>query len=258
MKNIPSDIRTEITRSAIPISLSPDLKKRFDKWLGDHGSPTTIREGYGLTECCAASCFTPLNNYREGSIGIPYPDTYYKIVEDGTEKEVPYGVEGEIVVTGPTVMDGYINNKKETKQTLRKHKDGRVWLHTGDSGYMDEDGFVFFKGRIKRMIITSGYCVYPSNIENVIDQSKYVASSCVIGLPHPYKINAPKAFVVLRDQGFDKELALTDIKKEVEKNLARYSWPVEYEYMKKLPTTKVGKIDFKKLQNGNKDNTDDK
>ena len=139
-------------------SLSVELKKKFDTWLEKHHSPTTIREGYGLTECCAASCFTPLNYYREGSIGIPYPDTYYKIVKDGTEKELPYGNPGEIVISGPTVMDGYIRNRKETKQTLRKHRDGRIWLHTGDEGIMDEDGFVYFKGRLKRMIITSGYC----------------------------------------------------------------------------------------------------
>ena len=172
---------------------------------------------------------------------------FYKIVDIGTEKEVPYGVEGEIVITGPTVMDGYINNRKETKQTLRKHKDGYVWLHTGDSGYMDEDGFVFFKGRIKRMIITSGYCVYPNNIENTIDQSKFVSSSCVIGLPHPYKINAPKAFIVLKDPNVDKEIALADIKSQVEKNLARYSWPVEYEFRGELPKTKVGKIAYNVL-----------
>ena len=228
-------------------SLPFELKQRFDEWLNKHKATCGIREGYGLTECCAASCLTHVGNYKAGSIGIPHPDMFYKIVDIGTEKEVPYGVEGEIVITGPTVMDGYINNRKETKQTLRKHKDGYVWLHTGDSGYMDEDGFVFFKGRIKRMIITSGYCVYPNNIENTIDQSKFVSSSCVIGLPHPYKINAPKAFIVLKDPNVDKEIALADIKSQVEKNLARYSWPVEYEFRGELPKTKVGKIAYNVL-----------
>ena len=228
-------------------SLPFELKQRFDEWLNKHKATCGIREGYGLTECCAASCLTHVGNYKAGSIGIPHPDMFYKIVDIENEKEVPYGVEGEIVITGPTVMDGYINNRKETKQTLRKHKDGYVWLHTGDSGYMDEDGFVFFKGRIKRMIITSGYCVYPNNIENTIDQSKFVSSSCVIGLPHPYKINAPKAFIVLKDPNVDKEIALADIKSQVEKNLARYSWPVEYEFRGELPKTKVGKIAYNVL-----------
>ena len=228
-------------------SLSVELKKKFDEWLEKHKSPTTIREGYGLTECCAASCFTPLNYYRPGSIGIPYPDTYYKIVQDGTEKEVPYGTEGEIVITGPTVMEGYINNRKETKQTLRKHKDGRIWLHTGDEGVMDEDGFVYFKGRLKRMIITSGYCVYPNNIENVIDSHPEVRMSCVIGIPHPYKVTVAKAFVVLKEGVEETPELLDSIKELVEKNLARFSWPYEYEFRSELPKTLVGKIAYNVL-----------
>ena len=228
-------------------SLSVELKKKFDKWLSDHNSPTTIREGYGLTECCAASCFTPLHYYRPGSIGIPYPDTYYKIVEDGTEKEVPYGSEGEIVITGPTVMEGYIRNKKETKQTLRKHKDGRIWLHTGDEGIMDEDGFVYFKGRLKRMIITSGYCVYPNNIENVIDSHPSVRMSCVIGIPHPYKVTVAKAFIVLKSGIQESDELLESIKDLVQKNLARFSWPYEYEFRKELPKTLVGKVAYNVL-----------
>ena len=228
-------------------SLSVELKKKFDTWLEKHHSPTTIREGYGLTECCAASCFTPLNYYREGSIGIPYPDTYYKIVEDGTEREVPYGVEGEIVITGPTVMSGYIHNRKETKQTLRKHKDGRIWLHTGDQGLMDEDGFVYFKGRLKRMIITSGYCVYPNNIENVIDSHPDVRMSCVIGIPHPYKVTVAKAFIVLKEDVMKSDELLNEIKALVEQNLARFSWPYDYEFRDDLPKTRIGKIAYNVL-----------
>ncbi|MBR3210761.1 MAG: AMP-binding protein [Bacilli bacterium] len=228
-------------------SLSVELKKKFDEWLENHKAPTTIREGYGLTECCAASCFTPLNCYRPGSIGIPYPDTYYKIVEEGTEKEVPYGQEGEIVITGPTVMDGYIRNRKETRQTLKKHKDGRVWLHTGDEGIMDKDGFVYFKGRSKRMIISSGYNIYPNNIENVIDSHPDVSMSCVIGIPHPYKVMAAKAFIVLKDPKKETEETLFSIKKLVEQNLARFSWPYEYEYRKELPKTLVGKVAYNVL-----------
>ena len=240
-------------------SLSIELKKKFDEWLSKHHSPTTIREGYGLTECCAASCFTPLNNYRPGSIGIPYPDMYYKIVEAGTEKELPYGNEGEIVITGPTVMAGYINNKKETKSTLKKHKDGRIWLHTGDSGVMDKDGFIYFKGRLKRMIITSGYCVYPGMIENVIDSHPSVKMSCVIGIPHPYKVTVAKAFIVLKKEVKDKDAVLESIKTLVEKNLARFSWPYEYEFRDELPKTLVGKVAYnvliqeEKMKKKNKD-----
>ena len=228
-------------------TLSTDLKSRFDEWLNKHHSPTTIREGYGLTECCAASCFTPLNHYKPGSIGIPYPDTYYKIVQAGTDKELPYGTSGEIVIHGPTVMEGYIRNRKETKQTLKKHKDGRIWLHTGDEGFMDEDGFVYFKGRLKRMIITSGYCVYPNNIENVIDSHPDVKMSCVIGIPHPYKVTVAKAFIVLKDGLQESPEILDSIKELVEKNLARFSWPYDYEFRSELPKTLVGKIAYNVL-----------
>ena len=162
-------------------------------------------------------------------------------------EEVPYGSEGEIVITGPTVMAGYIRNKKETKQTLRKHKDGRIWLHTGDEGIMDSDGFVYFKGRLKRMIITSGYCVYPNNIENVIDSHPSVRMSCVIGIPHPYKVTVAKAFIVLKDGIEKNDEILTSIKELVEKNLARFSWPYDYEFRDELPKTLVGKVAYNVL-----------
>ena len=228
-------------------SLSIELKKKFDEWLEKHKSPATLREGYGLTECCASSCLTPSNYYRPGSIGIPFPDMYYKIVEEGTEKEVPYGQEGEIVISGPTVMAGYIHNKKETRQTLRKHKDGRTWLHTGDEGIMDKDGFVYFKGRSKRMIISSGYNIYPNNIENVIDSHPDVSMSCVIGIPHPYKVMVAKAFIVLKNSNAESEETLDSIKELVEKNLARFSWPYEYEFRRELPKTLVGKVAYNVL-----------
>ncbi len=228
-------------------SLSVELKKKVDKFLKDHGSKTQVREGYGLTECGSASCFTPVNNYREGSIGIPYPDMYFKIVQEGTEKEVPYGEEGEIVISGPTVMQGYLRDKKETKQTLRKHKDGHIWLHTGDLGIMDNDGFVYFKNRLKRLIVSSGYCLYPQYIENIIDSHPDVMMSCVIGIPHPYKVQVAKAFIVLKDKTTDNDAVIESIRKHCEKNLSRYSWPYEYEIRDELPKTLVGKVAFNVL-----------
>ena len=168
-------------------------------------------------------------------------------LDDGTEKEVPYGQEGEIVITGPTIMAGYIHNRKETKQTLKKHKDGRTWLHTGDQGMMDKDGFVYFKGRSKRMIISSGYNIYPTNIENVIDSHPDVSMSCVIGIPHPYKVMVAKAFIVLKKPEKENAETLNSIKELVQQNLARFSWPYEYEFRKELPKTPVGKVAFNVL-----------
>ena len=229
-------------------SLSISLKKKVDTFLKEHGANIQIREGYGLTECVTGSCLTPMNYYREGSIGIPYPDTYYKIVKPNTDEELPFGEDGEILISGPSVMKGYLDDEKETKLILRKHKDGLTWMYTGDLGYMDKDGFIYFKQRLKRMIISSGYCLYPQYIENIIDSHPKVLMSCVIGIDHPYKIQVAKAFIVLRNGYTESEELLKEIKEHCEKNLARYSWPSEYEFRTELPKTLVGKIAYSKLE----------
>lgn len=229
-------------------SLSVSLKKKVDTFLKEHGANIQIREGYGLTECVTGSCLTPMNYYRDGSIGIPYPDTYYKIVKPNTEEELPFGEEGEILISGPSVMKGYLDNEKETKQVLRKHKDGLVWMYTGDLGYMDKDGFIYFKQRLKRMIVSSGYCLYPQYIENIIDSNPKVLMSCVIGIDHPYKIQVAKAFIVLRNNIEPNSEVLNEIKAHCEKNLAQYSWPYEYEFRTELPKTLVGKVAYSKLE----------
>lgn len=228
-------------------SLSIELKKKVDKFLHEHGADIQVREGYGLTECVTGSCLTPLNYYREGSIGIPYPDTYYKIVKKDTIQELPYGEEGEICIAGPTVMKGYLGDPVDTKITLRKHYDGMTWLHTGDLGFMDKDGFVYFKQRLKRLIVSSGYCIYPQYIENTIDSHPDVLMSCVIGIPHSYKQEVAKAFIVLKPGVKKSDEVLNSIKELVEKKIAKYSWPYEYEFRDELPKTLVGKVAFNEL-----------
>ncbi len=229
-------------------TLTPELKKRFDKFLADHGAKITVREGYGTTECVTASCLTPLHLYKEGSIGQPFADTYYKIVEVGTNIEVPYGEEGEICISGPTVMLGYLDNPEETANTLRPHGDGRVWLHTGDLGVMDEDGFIYFRQRIKRMIITSGYNVYPSQLENVLEGFEAVQMACVIGVPDPYKIQKVKAFVMLREGYQPTEETKQKIMAYCKKNIAKYAMPYDIEFRESLPTTLVGKVAYRVLE----------
>ena len=230
-------------------SLSIELKKRFDKFLKDHNASIPVREGYGTTECVTASCLTPVNRYKEGSIGLPFPDTFYKIVKPGTEEEVPYGEEGEICLSGPTVMIEYINNPEETANTLRRHKDGLKWIHTGDLGMMDEEGFVYFRQRIKRMIITSGYNVYPSRIENILDAHELVHMSCVIGVPDPYKMQKVVAFVVLRPEARVSNEEATQILMEyLKKHVAKYALPASIEFRESLPKTLVGKVAYRILE----------
>jgi long-chain acyl-CoA synthetase len=229
-------------------SLSVELKRKVDAFLKERGSTEQVREGYGLTECVTASCLTPRRFHKEGSIGIPYPDMHYKIVRRGTQETAPYGEEGEIVLYGPTVMKGYDNNEEETAQALQTHPDGRVWLHTGDLGKMDEDGFVYFRQRIKRMIVSSGYSIYPSQLENIIESHEEVLISCVIGVPDDYKMQRLKAFVVLRDGKEPTEEIKESILGHCRKNIAKYAMPREFEYRSSLPRTLVGKVAYLELE----------
>jgi len=229
-------------------SLSVELKKKVDKFLSSHGAKIQVREGYGTTECVTASCLTPKDYYREGSIGVPFPDMYYKIVEPETNDEVPAGETGEICISGPTVMKEYIDNPKETLKTLRVHEDGKIWLHTGDLGYMDADGFVYFRQRLKRMIVTSGYNVYPSQIENVIDAHEAVLLSTVIGVKDDYRMQRIKAFIVLKPGVKPTDEVKNSIREHCEKNIAKYALPREYEYRDELPKTLVGKVAYTVLE----------
>ena len=229
-------------------SLSPELKKKVDAFLKAHGCSEQIREGYGTTECVTASCLTPMDYARAGSIGVPFPDTFYKIVEPGTTNEVEPNIEGEICVSGPTVMMGYMDNLEETVSTLRRHYDGRIWLHTGDLGHMDQDGFVYFRQRMKRMIITSGYNVYPSQLENIIDGHEKVLLSCIIGVKDPYRVQRVKAYVVPMPGVEPTEELKEELLNYCSKHIAKYAMPREIEFRKELPKTLVGKVAYRVLE----------
>ena len=228
-------------------TMSPELKKRIDAFLKKHGSSAKVRIGYGLTECTAANCLTMPNELRDGCIGIPFPDMECKIVKIGTHIEAEPMEDGELCFSGPTVMLGYVNETKETMQTLRQHDDKKTWLHTGDIGYKDEEGMIFFQQRLKRMIISSGYNIYPSYIENVIDKHPAVNFSTVIGIDHPYKVQVAKAFIVLNEGYKPNNDTLESIKEHCAKNIAKYSLPYEYEFRTSIPKTKIGKIAFNEL-----------
>ena len=229
-------------------SLTIELKKKFDKFLYDHKAVIQIREGYGTTECVTASCLTPPTMHREGSIGLPFPDTYYKIVTPGTDEELPYGEEGEILLAGPTVMREYLHHPEETAQTLRRHADGLAWVYTGDLGVMDADGFVYFRGRRKRMIITSGYNVYPAQLENILEAHEAVQRCCIIGVPDSYKMQKVKAFVMLKPGFPATEETKQSILAHCRKNIAKYAMPYDIEFRENLPTTLVGKVAYRVLE----------
>lgn len=232
-------------------TLNEALRDKVDPYLKSHGSKANLRVGYGLTEATAAVCVTPRYYFKEGGIGIPMPDINFKIVKIGTFKRAKCNEDGEICINGPTVMKRYLDDIEETNKVLKLHSDGKVWLHTGDIGCMNEEGLIFFKSRLKRMIVSSGYNIYPQYIEKVIMSHPAVETCAVIGIPHSYKGSVPKAYIVLRRNFDDTENLREDINEYVKKSVAKYSLPQEYEYVKELPKTKVGKIAFTKLEGEN-------
>lgn len=229
-------------------ALSVELKKKIDAFLKEHHAAIQVREGYGLTECVTASCLTPKNDYREGSIGLPFPDTVYAIVKPDTAELLPPGEEGEIILKGPTLMTGYLKHPEETAKTLRVLPDGDTWLYTGDLGYMDEDGYVYFRQRLKRLIITNGYNIYPGQLENIIDSCPEVAYSCVIGVKDPRRMQKVKAFIVPREGETPGEALRERIMEQLRLHIARYALPREIEFRAELPMTLVGKVAYRLLE----------
>jgi long-chain acyl-CoA synthetase len=229
---------------SVPIS----IKRDFDKVLKSRGADIELREGYGLTESVTVSVLMPEAEYREGSIGVPFPDMLAKIILSDSHGEAPIGTDGEICISGPSVMMGYLNNPEETAAVLQTHEDGRIWLHTGDIGCMDKDGFFYFKLRQKRMIKVSGVAVYPTQVEKVLESHPAVKMSCAIGIPDDYQLHKVKAFVILNEgysAGPELEEALIAHSR---KHINKWSCPRLIEFREELPLTRVGKIAYTELE----------
>lgn len=228
--------------------LSPQLKQRIDAFLQQHHCVEQIREGYGATECVAASCLMPRHFNKKDSIGIPFPNTFYKIVTPGTTHEVTSGTDGEICISGPTVMLGYLDNPQESAAVLQLHADGKVWLHTGDLGCMDTDGFVYFRQRLKRVIVTCGYNVYPVQLENILQSHPNVSQCCCIGAPDAYRGQRVIAYVVVNPGTAPTEALKQELLAHCAQHIAKYALPRELIFRADLPVTPLGKIDHRALE----------
>lgn len=225
--------------------LSERLVKEFNKTVAKYGGKGKLFRGYGLTEVSSVCTVNTYENCREDSIGKALGDITVEIWDE-MQKRVPAGQTGEIVVKGDTVMQGYFNGKDTVKDDgIYIDKNGNRWVLTGDLGYMDADGFVFFTGRKKRMIIISGYNVYPADIENVVLQLPFISEACAV---QGYQKNKPcvKLCVTLNQQ-MDKEQAIDKIQAYCKKNLAKFSCPRKIEILESFPRTKMAKVDFMKL-----------
>jgi long-chain acyl-CoA synthetase len=229
-------------------SLPKDLKRRFDTFVQERGAMCTLREGYGLTETVTVCAVNPMLDARADSVGLPLADVLMKVVEPGSMQEVQPGQDGEFCIHAPTIMLGYLNDPEATSETVRLHADGLRWVHTGDFGYMDLDGYFHFKQRIKRILKVSGIPVFPSQIEDVITAVPGVRMVCAIGIPHPYKMQVVKVFIVPDTSAPDEATLRERVISQCEKSLIQYAVPKEIEFRDDLPRTKVGKIDFVSLE----------
>ncbi|MBR2543909.1 acyl--CoA ligase [Candidatus Saccharibacteria bacterium] len=222
-------------------------KEKINDFLKAHGSKAIIENGYGLTEASGGFIFSPRSVANDpDAIGYPLPDNEVLILDIKTKKPVPVGEDGEIVVRGMSVMKRYLGKPKETEEAFLK-VGNKKFLRTGDIGYLDEKGVVHFRSRLKRMIISNGYNIYPANIEEVTLKCQNVASCAAIG--HEDKLRGEKVvvFIVAKEGASERQ-----IKKELtaiyRKNLAKYEIPRELRFIDALPQTKLAKVDFKALE----------
>lgn len=223
------------------------VKERFEGIVRRSGGQATLLEGYGLTEAVTAIMAMPMGEEHVGSIGVPLPDTLVAICRPGTGEELPVGEQGEICVSGPTVMLGYLDAPAATAETLLRHADGRTWLHSGDLGWRDVEGFFYFVGRLKRMIKSSGFSVNPAQVESVLLAHPAVADVCVAGVPDPSQVERIKAFVVLREPDRGGPVLAKELIALCRAHLIKWSCPREVEFRRELPRTRLGKVDVNAL-----------
>lgn len=209
---------------------------RINDFLHAHRAAVDIQQGYGLTECVSVSCLNLRHANRPDSLGVPYPDVQYAIVMPYTQMPVPCGEPGEICLTGPTVMLGYIDCPEETARVLQRHEDGQIWLHTGDRGWMDSDGFVYFERRKPRLIITNGYNVFPARVEAVLNAHQWVKNSLVCGAADAKRGELVKAYIQLEPEVREQSQAEEELRSWCKQELIFYARPRELSFVGRLPT----------------------
>ena len=225
-------------------TLQEPVRERFEQLVADRGGTVKLLEGYGLTEAVTAIMGMPLHEHRPGSIGIPFPDMLATICEPGTTAELLPDQEGELCVSGPAVMLGYLDNPEATAEALREHADGGVWLHTGDIAKRDADGFFYFTSRLKRMIKSSGFNVFPAQVEAVLYEHPAVLEACVVGIPDEAQGERVKAFVVASESSQAGPELAEELIRHCRDRLIKWSCPRDVEFREELPKTRVGKVDF--------------
>ncbi len=221
--------------------LRPELKQKMDQYFRNHGAGITLREGYGLTETVTAIAVNPREDDRSGTVGKPIPYHEFSIPEPD-EKGV-----GELYVTGPTVMIGYLNDEATTREIIVEDAEGRRWVKTGDLASF-EDGYLKLHGRLKRLIKVSGISVFPIEIEALLEQVAGVAQVTCYAVPHPYKQQEVEAAIVPEQEHQDWDALVEKLQAYAKENLMHHARPVRYRHYEELPKTAIGKIDVTTLE----------
>ncbi len=235
--------------------LSNKLENELNEWLSSNNSTIKVTQGYAMSETSATaaiSVYTPSKIiFKKDTVGIPLVYTNVKIVDVDNNQEVTYGKQGEICMNTPCMMMGYYDNKDETNHILRKHNDGKVWVHTGDIGYIDEDGFITIVGRIKRIILVldNDIChkVFPKMLEEKFLNTGILKAISIVGRKNKDTLNELVAFVTLEPKILEED-AIKALTQYAIENLESYECPITYIAKEKLPTTTIGKVDYRALE----------
>ena len=234
-------------------SMNAGLEAKMQAFMKTHNIRYPLAQGYGMSEVSAAATFCVNDRYKAGSVGIPCITTTIGIFDPETGEELGYNTPGEVCITGASMMKGYYNNVEETNHVMRKHADGQVWIHSGDIGYIDEDGFVYIQGRVKRMITRfDGHKVFPITIESFIGEHELVHSCSVIGVDDRERTQGqyPMAVVELVS-GVDvsrREEICREIYRKCQEQLEERGRPVAVVCVDEVPLTAMGKNDYRTLE----------
>lgn len=223
------------------------LEIKLNNFLKEHNCNSKVMKGYGMTELSSAVVICTNETNKLGSAGIPLSLSNMMIVEPGTINELENGKIGEILLSSPTTMKGYLNNKSETDNLIVTGYDGDKWVRTGDLGFIDKDGNLFVKGRLKRMIIKRGMKIFPIEIENIINKHPAITNCCVIGIPDDEFVEVPIAYITILD-GYDEKQVIEEVTNMCKKELKEYAIPHFIYKIDKIPQTAMGKNDFNKLE----------
>lgn len=233
-------------------SIAQGAEQTVNDFLAAHGVQHAMAKGYGMTEVSSAATAAAGHNNKPGSVGIPLVNTLVSVFDPGTDHELSIGQRGELCISGPTLMLGYYGMPEETANLLRRHSDGRVWAHTGDLGYMDEQGFVYVESRIKRIIIRhDGFKVFPSMIENVISRHPAVQQCSVVGCADKEHVQGrlPFVYLVLEPSAVaKKKQIIRELREMCAEGLPEYVQPIAYKFISSMPMTPIGKVDYRRLE----------